>query len=175
MKVTHEEYKHCKINTKSKNGTSSLRKHLKSCEAFKGSQKQINQMFLKASETQDGPVAAYNFKFNQEVTCDCITRMIILHELPFSMVKYIGFRRLLTSLQPHIKLMKRNTTKSNRMKIFNMEKKHLYETFSKVQSRISLTTYIWTCTTQKTSYMALTATYVDEEWKVQKRFYLLAL
>ncbi|KAI3911714.1 hypothetical protein MKX01_029475 [Papaver californicum] len=129
-KVTHRECKHYKkkMNAKSKNGTSSLRKYLKSCEIFKGSQKKINQMFLKASETQNGPVAAYNYKFNQEITRDCIARMIILHELPFSMVEYIGFRMLLTSLQPHIKLVKRNTTKSDCMKVFNMEKKHLYGT-----------------------------------------------
>lgn len=168
---THGECKHCKrnIGAESKNGTSSLRKHLNSCMAYKGAQQQINQMFLKASETQDGSVAAYNFKFNQEVTRDCIARMIILHELPFSFVEYIGFRRVLTSLQPNIKLVKRNTTKSDCIKIYQMEKKHLYEIFSKVQSRISLTTDMWTCTTQNRGYMALTAHYVDEEWKIQKR------
>ncbi|KAI3885627.1 hypothetical protein MKX03_003812 [Papaver bracteatum] len=113
-------------------------------------------MFFKASETEDGTVAAFNFKFNQEVTRDCIARMIILHELPFSSVEYIGFRRVLTSLQPNIKL------------IFEIEKKHLYETFDKVQSRISLTTDMWTCTTQNIGYMALTSHYVDEQWKIQK-------
>ncbi|XP_026428967.1 zinc finger BED domain-containing protein RICESLEEPER 1-like [Papaver somniferum] len=135
---THGECKHCKrnIGAESKNGTSSLRKHLNSCMAYKGAQQQINQMFLKASETQDGSVAAYNFKFNQEATRDCIARMIILHELPFSFVEYIGFRRVLTSLQPNIKLVKRNTTKSDCIKIYQMEKKHLYEIFSKIQKRI---------------------------------------
>ncbi|RZC49603.1 hypothetical protein C5167_018029 [Papaver somniferum] len=167
---THGECKHCKrnIGAESKNGTSSLRKHLNSCMAYKGAQQQINQMFLKASETQDGSVAAYNFKFNQEVTRDCIARMIILHELPFSFIEYIGFRRVLTSLQPNIKLVKRNITKSDCIKIYQMEKKHLYEIFSKVQSRIRLTTDIWTCTTQNRGYMALTSHYVDEEWKIQK-------
>ncbi|KAI3967818.1 hypothetical protein MKW92_025617 [Papaver armeniacum] len=170
-KVTHGKCKHCKtkISATSRNGTSSLRKHLKSCLVFKGTQQQINQMFFKASETEDGPVAAFNFKFNQEVTRDCIARMIILHELPFSFVEYVGFRRVLTSLQPNIKLVKRNTTKTDCMKIFKMEKKHLYETFDKVQSRISLTTDMWTCTTQNIGYMALTAHYVDEQWKIQKR------
>ncbi|XP_026413341.1 uncharacterized protein LOC113309136 [Papaver somniferum] len=53
---THGECKHCKrnIGAERKNGTSSLRKHLNSCMAYKGAQQQINQMFLKASETQDG-------------------------------------------------------------------------------------------------------------------------
>ncbi|KAI3963842.1 hypothetical protein MKW92_033880 [Papaver armeniacum] len=114
-------------------------------------------MFLKASETQDGPVAAFNFKFNQEVTRDCIARMIILHELPFSFVEYICFRRVLTSLQPNIKLVKRNATKSDCIKIYQMEKKHF------------LTIDMWTCTTQNRGCMALTAHYVDEEWKIPKR------
>ncbi|KAI3852690.1 hypothetical protein MKX03_008718 [Papaver bracteatum] len=126
-------------------------------------------MLLKASETQDGPVDAYNFKFDQEVTRDYIARMIILHELHFSFVEYIGFIRVLTSLQPNIKLVKRNATKSNCINIYQMDKKHLYDIFSKVHSRISLTTDMWTCTTQNRGYMDFTSHYVDEEWKIQKR------
>ncbi|MCL7027165.1 hypothetical protein MKW94_004814 [Papaver nudicaule] len=120
-------------------------------------------MYLKASEKGDGAVDAYNFKFNQEVTRDCIARMIILHELPFLFVEYIGFKRVMTSCQPNIKLVKRNTTKSDCMQVYEIEKKHLYETFSKVQSRISLTTNMWTCTTQNKGYMALTSHYIDKE------------
>ncbi|MCL7022640.1 hypothetical protein MKW94_010151 [Papaver nudicaule] len=164
-KVVSGKCKHCNaiIGAKSENGTSALTKHLKSCDVFKKKQKQVNQMYLKVCEKGDGSVAAYNFKFNQEVTHDCIARMIILHELPFLFVEYIGFRRLLASLQPNFKLVKRNTTKSDCMKVYEIEKKHLYETFSKVQSRISLTTDMWTCTTQNKGYMALTAHYIDKE------------
>ncbi|XP_026414199.1 uncharacterized protein LOC113309894 [Papaver somniferum] len=63
---THGECNHCNknIGAERKNGTSSLRKHLNCCLVYKGTQQQINQMFLKASETQDEPVAAYIFKFN---------------------------------------------------------------------------------------------------------------
>ncbi|MCL7035965.1 hypothetical protein MKW94_013976 [Papaver nudicaule] len=154
-KVVSGKCKHCNaiIGAKSENGTSALTKHLKSCGVFKKTQKKIDQIYLKAYEKGDGSVAAYNFKFNQEVTRDCIARMIISHELPFLFVEYIGFRRLLASL---FKL------------VYEIEKKHLYETFSKVQSRISLTTYMWICTTQNKGYMALTAHYIDKEWRVQK-------
>ncbi|KAI3836621.1 hypothetical protein MKW92_014969 [Papaver armeniacum] len=174
--VTHGKCKHCKnnITAKSTHGTSSLRKHLNCCHVYKGTQQQINQMSVKASETQDGPVAAFNFKFNQEVTRDCIARMIILHELPFSFVEYIGFRRVLTSLQPNIKLVKRNSMKSDCMKIHKMEKKHLYEIFGKVQSRISLTTDMWTCTTQNRGYMALTNLTMLMKMENSREFYLLA-
>ncbi|KAI3997630.1 hypothetical protein MKX01_011047, partial [Papaver californicum] len=124
-KVVQGKCKHCnhKLFAKSTNGTSSLNKHLKSCGLFKTAQKQLNQMFLKASVKEDGAVAAYNFKFNQEVTRDRIARMIILHELPFSMVEYVGFRMVLTSLQPNFKLVKRNTERSDCMKVYNSEKK----------------------------------------------------
>ncbi|KAI3984966.1 hypothetical protein MKX01_004734, partial [Papaver californicum] len=116
--VVQGKCKHCnhKLNAKSANGTSSLNKHLKSCGLFKTEQKQLNQIFLKASVKEDGAVAAYNFKFNQEVTRDRIARMIILHELPFSMVEYVGFRMVLTSLQPNFKLVKRHTERSDCMK-----------------------------------------------------------
>ncbi|KAI3919344.1 hypothetical protein MKX01_040898 [Papaver californicum] len=169
--VVQGKCKHCnhKLNAKSANGTSSLNKHLKSCGLFKTAQKQLNQMFLKASVKEDGAVAAYNFKFNQEVTRDRIARMIILHELPFSMVEYVSFRMVLTSLQPNFKLVKRNTERSDCMKVYNSEKKLLYETFSNVQIRISLTTDMWTCNSQNKGYMALTAHYIDEKWRIQKR------
>ncbi|KAI3981871.1 hypothetical protein MKX01_041134 [Papaver californicum] len=170
-KVVKGKCKHCnlKLCAKSANGTSSLNKHLKSYGLFKTAQKQLNQMFLKASVKENGALDAYNFNFNQEVTRDRTERMIILHELPFSMVEYLGFRMVLTSLQPNFKLVKRNTERSDCMKVYNSEKKLLYETFSKVQSRISLTTDIWACNSQNKGYMALTAHYIDEKWRIKKR------
>ncbi|KAI3958675.1 hypothetical protein MKW98_030340, partial [Papaver atlanticum] len=73
-------------------------------------------MLLKVFEVGDGAVAAYDFKFIPEVTRDLIARMIILHELPFSMVENVGFRKVLASLQPTFKLVKRTTAKSDCMK-----------------------------------------------------------
>ncbi|KAI3927198.1 hypothetical protein MKW92_013536 [Papaver armeniacum] len=175
--VVSGKCKHCPsiLGAKSENGTSSLTKHLKSCFAYQRTQKKVDQMFLKASELEDGDVAAYNFKFIPEVTRDLIARMIILHELPFYMVEYVLFGMVLSSLQPNFKLVKRTTAKTDCMKVYNYEKKLLYETFSKVQSRISLTTDMWTCNSQNKGYMALTTHYIDEEWRVQKRILSFSL
>lgn len=38
-----------------------------------------------------------------------------------------------------------------------------------MESRISLTTDMWTCNSQNKGYMALTAHYIDDQWRVQKR------
>ncbi|KAI3836557.1 hypothetical protein MKX03_033045 [Papaver bracteatum] len=142
--------------------TSVLRKHLASCFPYQITQKKVDQMFLKASELEDGVVAAFNFKFIPEVTRDLIARMIILHEFPFFMVEFVLFRMVLSSLQPNFKLVKRTTAKLDCLKVYNYEKKLLYETFSKVQSRISLTTDMWTYNSHNKGYMALTAYYIDE-------------
>ncbi|MCL7022011.1 hypothetical protein MKW94_017824 [Papaver nudicaule] len=168
--VVQGKCKHCKkvLGAKSENGTSNLKKHLRSCFKFKLTQKGIDQMYLQASEKEDGAIAAFNFRYNQEVTRHQIARMIILHELPFTFVEYVGFRRVVKSLQPSYKFVQRNTTKTDCMKVVEEDNKGVYETFSKLKSRISLTTDMWTCTTQNKGYMVLTAHYIDDEWKNRK-------
>ncbi|KAI3850257.1 hypothetical protein MKX03_021172 [Papaver bracteatum] len=175
--VVNGKCNHCPaiLCARSEYGTSSLRKHLASCFPYQRTQKKVDQMFLKASELEDGDVAAFNFKFIPEVTRDLIARIIILHEFPFSMVEYVLFRMVLSSLQPNFKLVKRTTAYSDCLKVYNYEKKLLYETFSKVQSLISLTTDMWTCNSQNKGYMALTVHYIDEEWRVQKRILYFSL
>lgn len=54
------------------------------------------------------------------------------------------------------------------MKAFKEEKRILQGMFKNSKSKISLTTDLWT-SNQTVGYICITAHYIDEEWKPQKR------
>ncbi|PAN43173.1 hypothetical protein PAHAL_8G215400 [Panicum hallii] len=69
---------------------SSLRKHLKRCNKKKKALRVAGQ--LNASIMTPDRVALEPWTFNQAVSCKELMSMIVLHELPFSLVEYDGFR-----------------------------------------------------------------------------------
>jgi hypothetical protein len=87
--------------------------HSKRCNERKKVLRVVGQ--LNASiMTLDG-VALEPWTFNQTVSCKELMRMIVLHELPFSLVEYDGFRRFVSSLNLRFKMICRN------YKIFELE------------------------------------------------------
>ena len=70
--------------------------------------------------------------------------MIILYEYPLSIVEHIGFRSYSASLQPMFKMVSRNTIKRDILSIYDFEKDKSMQQIDKNQSRISITTDMWT-------------------------------
>jgi hypothetical protein len=92
-----------------RNGTSHLRAHLKSCvynQKKKGIKIQTN---LRFATTEKGQVAVENYVFNQDVARRALYFMIILHEYPLSIVNHHGFRKFVSALQPLFKMGTKNT------------------------------------------------------------------
>ena len=87
-------------------------------------------------------VNAYNF--DQNVSRNEKTHMIILHEYPFSIVDHIGFRKYSTSLQPLIRMVSRNTIEKDILSIYEKEREKVKHEIDKNQGRISITTDMWT-------------------------------
>ena len=75
----------------------------------------------------------------------------------------------LLSLRPTHKIPCRITISKLCTSIYNDEKKILYELFAKLHCKNSLTTDKWIASTQNKSYLCITAHFVDNEWKLQKR------
>ncbi|KAL6325029.1 hypothetical protein AAG906_022119 [Vitis piasezkii] len=71
-----------------------------------------------------------------------LARAIILHEYPLSIVDHLGFREFATSLQPLFKM------------IYEVEKDKMISYLEKLQSRVAITTDMWT-SNQKKGYMAI--------------------
>ncbi|KMZ59412.1 hypothetical protein ZOSMA_691G00010 [Zostera marina] len=116
--------KHCKKDFcgKPRNGTS----HLKSKHPTKV-KNPIGQMFIAANyNTKD----VKNFKFSQDFSRLCLTKMIILHENPFSIVDHVGFREFVASLHPQFKLCHRHTIRKDCISFYESEKKILYSQLS---------------------------------------------
>ena len=93
-----------------------------------------------------------------------ITRMIVLHELALSFVEYIGFYELLNLLQPSIETISRNNIKVEILKLYDIEKTKIMSILEACESRIAVTTDMWTTSNQKKWYMVVMAHYIDSSW-----------
>ena len=155
-----------RLGGKIKSGTKHLHDHFKICPLRR--QKNVKAM-LKATKTVEGKVKIDTYSFDQESSQRELANMIILHEYPLSMVEHIGFRRFLSSVQPLFKVVSRNTIKNDILMIYDYEKSKTMSLLESNESRIAITTDMWTCNNQKKGFMAITAHFIDESWKLQSR------
>ena len=79
------------------------------------------------------------YQFDQVKVRNNLTRTVILHEYPLSMVDHIGFREFVSSLQPLFKLISINTLKSDIIKIYDNERKKALKMTNKNGSRMAIT------------------------------------
>ncbi|KAK3229378.1 hypothetical protein Dsin_001259 [Dipteronia sinensis] len=94
--------------------------------------------------------------------------MIIMQELPLSFVDYDGFRDVLDFLAPEFNDMRRNTLKSEVMKLYEVEKSRTMMMLDENTSRVALAVDMWT-SNQKKGYMVITAHFIDNTWKLRSR------
>nr|CAN66417.1 hypothetical protein VITISV_044134 [Vitis vinifera] len=123
----------------------------------------IRQQLLAVERKGNGKVQIGGFTFDQEISREKLARAIILHEYPLSIVDHVGFREFATSLQPLFKMVSHNTIKGDIMKIYEVEKDKMISYLEKLQSRVAITTNMWT-SNQKKGYMAIIVHYIDESW-----------
>jgi len=109
--------------------------------------------------------------FNQQTTRDALCKMIILHEYPMSMVDHISFKEFCDAVQPLFKVISRNTLKKDIIKDYNAEKEKekMKLMLSRIQSRVAITTDMWTATNQNRCYMTITAHFIDDLWRLQSQ------
>ncbi|KAK8946379.1 hypothetical protein KSP39_PZI006759 [Platanthera zijinensis] len=89
-------------------------------------------------------------------------------ELPFSIVDHSAFRIMIQNLQPEFNLNHKTAKTKDILQLYRKEKKILQDLILKSKGRISLTTDTWT-SIQTMCYMSITAHYIDENWKLQKK------
>ena len=152
-------------------GTNHLINHAKRCP--RRSIKNVQQMHLSLSSKADGTTVLSNDstepKWDMATVRVFIARMIVMHELPLSFVEYIGFYELLKLLQPSIETISRNTIKAEILKLYDIEKTKAMSVLEACDSRIAVTTDMWTAGNQKKGYMVVTAHYIDNSWVLRSR------
>ncbi|KMS98900.1 hypothetical protein BVRB_3g067910 [Beta vulgaris subsp. vulgaris] len=157
------------------NGTSTYRKHLYKCSKFplnKCKQPEPNQTqltfqsFVNEDGEQEGSVK--NFIFNYDKCRKGLAYMVIVDELPFRFVEGQGFRHFCSLMTNKFHVPSRITVARDCYEIF-MEERVKLKTFLKTNCRkVCLTTDTWT-SIQKINYMCLTAHFIDNDWKLNKR------
>ncbi|KAM1319370.1 hypothetical protein ACFX2H_004377 [Malus domestica] len=138
----------------SHHGTGNMNRHLKTCPGPTGGLLSMSELCPQ--------------NFDPVVFRSLLVEAIIKHNLPFSFSEYEGIRALFAYISPDIKLPCRNTIKACVLRMFKNEKQKLHNLLGSVEGRICLTSDLWTsqCTD---GYLALTAHFVDKDWKLHKR------
>ncbi|KAG5544434.1 hypothetical protein RHGRI_017006 [Rhododendron griersonianum] len=127
------------------------------------SQKVLTQSFM----TGDGKKKLEAYTFDQNFARRELACMIIMHEYPLSMGEHTGFKSFVLALQPLFQMVSRNTLKADIFKIYDGERLKAMKAIEKIQSRVAVTTDMWTSSNQKRGFMVITGHYVDDSWKLQ--------
>ncbi|CAN1181435.1 Zinc finger BED domain-containing protein RICESLEEPER 2 [Linum perenne] len=90
--------------------------------------------------------------------------MILIHEYPLSIVDHLGFKRFCCALQP---LFKVPCIKKEILTLYELTKTKIQREIDGNRGRVAVKTDMWTTTNQKRGYMAITAHYIDNSWKLR--------
>ncbi|XP_056691651.1 zinc finger BED domain-containing protein RICESLEEPER 2-like [Spinacia oleracea] len=152
------------------NGTKNVKKHWTTCPknpANKSKGKQTHLIF----EPVDGEEGDAKLKYkdvNLNDVRDALGRMIILDELPFRFVEKVGFKYFMSIACPAFHMPSRMTIARDCYQLYCDERLKLKEFLRNSCQRVSVTTDTWT-SIQRINYMCLTAHFIDNDWKLQKR------
>ena len=145
---------------KSSYGTSHLKQHFDRCPRRKAAGGDIRKMILKTDSKGNVNSSAFNEKHGIEK----LAKMIILHDYPLSMVEHRGFRDFTTTMQPLFKCPCRNTMKKHILNIYGEERDKVMKLIENNDSRVAITTGMWTSSNQKRGFMSVTAHFIDKSW-----------
>ncbi|KAL1188280.1 putative AC transposase [Cardamine amara subsp. amara] len=146
-------------------GTSSMRDHISRCSLYKMSLDGNSQKVL-ASDSSCNITA---IKYDPKLFSRSINEMIVLNELPFSFVESEGFRRFCFNVVLVYKHISRRTATKEIAAMYFQQKTCLKRLLMDDNTRVSLTTDIWTAPTTSYSYMVVTVHWIDANWQLQKR------
>ncbi|KAH9673095.1 BED-type domain-containing protein [Citrus sinensis] len=166
--VSKAKCNHCGTVLSCGSGTSHLNRHTRQIHGF--NQPTIEEVFENKQhlvKTESGELGIQ--KFDPLVARQKLTTVVVKHELPLRFVEYESFRDFVDYCNPLVKHMSRNTLKSEIFKIYNIEKGKAMNLLEITNSRVAITTDMWTACNQKKGYMAVTGHFIDNSWHLQSR------
>ncbi|XP_021995766.1 zinc finger BED domain-containing protein DAYSLEEPER-like [Helianthus annuus] len=104
--------------------------------------------------------------FEQTKCREMIAKMILAHELPFSLVEYHWFNEFMKYNSPRYQKVSKATIIKDCIRVVEAEREKLKKVLQNVDM-IALTSDYWT-SNQTIGYMCLTAHFIDSNWKKQK-------
>ncbi|XP_057749365.1 zinc finger BED domain-containing protein RICESLEEPER 2-like [Arachis stenosperma] len=166
---------YCGCVVKYEDETSAMRSHLNRCDAntsIDGNkiQKTISSMSDSEEEGyEDGLGSSEDtFKFDQEASQRALTKMFVIDELPFYLVKSERFKKFLRSIQPLFEIPSHVALIQDVVTLYREEIIKLKEYFSIHSQRVCLITEPWT-SSHGLNFMKVTAQFIDNDWRLQKK------
>lgn len=157
------------------NGTSTYWTHLGKCKKYpqhscKAPGPKQTQLSFQANVNGEGKqeVSLKNWIFDYEKRRDGLAYMVIVDELPFRFVEGEGFKHFCSQMQNKFVVPSRITVARDCYKMIVNERLKLKSFLKANCRRVCLTTDTWT-SLQKINYMCLTAHFIDNDWKLNKR------
>ncbi|CAN1756696.1 Putative AC transposase [Linum perenne] len=105
--------------------------------------------------------------YNAEVSRKQLALAIVMHGYPLSLADHYYTNNFLTGLQPLFRVPCRNTIKKDILGMYEIERVKINKKIDANIGRIAITTDMWTATTQQKGYMAVTAHYIDNNWRLR--------
>ncbi|KAH9707912.1 BED-type domain-containing protein [Citrus sinensis] len=146
--VAKAKCNHCGMFLSYGSGTSHLNRHTRQIHGF--NQPTIEEVFENKQhlvKIESGELGIQ--KFDPFVARQKLTTIVFKHELPLRFVEYEAFRDFVDYCNPLVKHMSRNTLKSEIFEIYNVEKGKAMNLLEINNSRVAVTTDMWTACNQK--------------------------
>lgn len=148
----------------SKFGTGNMKRHLKTC--WKREAQDVGELLLTQYNSSIMPCSTP--KFDHEKFKEILMEAIMMHDLPFQIVEWAGFRDLLLYLCPDLQLGTRSTMGADCIEMYRREKAKVQAILQATSNRISLTYDLWS-SLNTDDYICLTAYFIDNDWNLQKK------
>nr|KYP37109.1 Putative AC transposase [Cajanus cajan] len=158
---------YCDRLIKFESGTSAMRAHLCRCQNNPDKEARKKQKSNSSTNVVSSPSLAKP-KIDQEACWNALVKMFIAMELPFRNIEHEALREFLSIIAPSLTVYSRTTLARHILKLWDSEKAKLKKFLSRHCHKVCLTTNMWT-SRQNLGYMCLTAHFIDNNWKLQKK------
>ncbi|KAJ6822838.1 zinc finger BED domain-containing protein RICESLEEPER 2-like [Iris pallida] len=166
IRATCHHYKK-KFDGSSKNGTTHLRNHLKTC--CRRPQNRHSQRLITSVTSGGKPPRIGTWKFDAAKSRIAFAKMVAFHDYPFNMAEHRYFQEYVKTIDPRIKFYSRNTIRADVKKVYDAMRVQLQATLKRNTSRVSLTTDLWTAEHQNLGYCCVTCHFLDDDWVLHKK------
>jgi len=152
------------------NGTSTLHAHAEHCKKNPHNEETRQKLlsFQQSIGGSSGEGSLGNWEYDEVAIRKALTYFIILDEQPFKLVEGVGFRYFMSIACPRFHLPSRWTIQRDCYQLYIDEKENLKNLLKATCQMVSFTTDTWT-SIQNINYMCLTAHWIDNDWKLNKR------
>lgn len=149
-------------------GTSNLLKHLETCKqhiAWKQSRAPTEDQTQGVLDVEGGELKVA--KISIDVFKEACNEMLVLGELPLAFIEGLAFKHFCDRLKIYTPHSRRTATREI-VEMFVEKKARMRKLLNANKQRVSLTTDIWKAPTTSSSYMVITAHFIDTSWELRK-------